>query len=76
MARFSATFTVSATAGPVSIPGLRVGDVVLHVIDSVNGSESGGFASVVVVDDELIQFNGEPSVVDPFFVVVSREVMV
>lgn len=40
--------------GPVSIPGLKVGDIVLAVVQG-NSRDEGLFAAMVTTDDELEQ---------------------
>lgn len=60
VAFIKAEFTGRDGAGPVSVPGLKVGDAVLMV--TINGIDSNfprSYEAFVTVDDEIYQwFNG------------------
>lgn len=48
-------FQGGTTSGAVAVPGLKVGDRVVHVTQGANGDYDGYFEKVVTVDDEIQQ---------------------
>ena len=76
-ARTVVAFTKLASAGPISISGLRVGDAVVKVVDnSTYGDVTAAFAGFVLVDGELLQTGPDES--DPLPTVtalIEREIV-
>lgn len=70
-------FTGLASAGVVSITGLKVGDTVIAVLDASAGSVlTSGFAPAVVSDDELIQLGGGLSGIATLVAILERPVVI
>jgi hypothetical protein len=76
-------FTVRATfngrngAGPISVPGLKVGDLVIWLLDTLDGGLKTGdsfLESVVSVDDQIQQIATNDFTVLPWDALLMRGV--
>lgn len=52
-----ATFSGGTAAGAISVPGVKVGDVIVQIADAGDTARPGYFENMVSVDDEIQQFN-------------------
>ena len=68
MALFVAPFIMRTSPGPISVPGLRVGDKVIW--QDINILPTGEIETTVSVDDQLQQISGESA--NPTSVLVVR----
>lgn len=70
---FAVRGTVPAHEGPISVPGLEVGDMVLGILVEsghwLQAGQSSGFEPVISVADE-VQHTGDHGPNDVFFVIV------
>lgn len=73
----TAPFSNTTGPGPLTVPEAQVGDLVLFVIDTVNGYSYSptvtGFAAAVIVDGEILTDLNPASTPHPLVAILDRE---